>query len=91
MRVNRELDLFDGELVLARDGKLVDQFGGVRTDGHCEVNPRMMCVWVEAVAGSRRMRAGSEAIHVVQAAVDRRLEGRSSWLAAVREKVEAAT
>ena len=65
--------------------------GGVRADGHCEVNPRMMCVWVDAVAGSRRMRAGSEAIHVVQAAVDRRLEGRSSWLAAVREKVEAAT
>lgn len=65
--------------------------GGVRASGHCEVDPGMMCVWVEAVAGSRRMRAGSAAIHIVQFAVDRRLEGRSSWLAAAREKAAIPT
>jgi hypothetical protein len=65
--------------------------GGVRASGHCEVNPAMMCVWVDAVAGSRRMRAGSAAIHAVQFAVDRRLAGRSSWLAAAREKAKAAS
>jgi hypothetical protein len=31
------------------------------------------------------MRAGSAAVHVVQFAVDRRLAGRSSWLAVARE------
>jgi hypothetical protein len=37
------------------------------------------------------MRAGSAAIHVVQFAVDRRLDGRSSWLAAAREKAAIPT
>ena len=58
--------------------------GGVRADGHCEVDPEMQCVWVDAIAGSTRMRNGSRAIHLVQPAVDRRLEGRSAWLAAAR-------
>ena len=60
--------------------------GGVRADGRCEVDPQMQCVWVEAIAGSARMREGSAAVHVVQFAVDRRLAGRSSWLAVAREK-----
>lgn len=59
--------------------------GGVRANGHCEVKPEMRCVWVEAFAGSERMRDG-KAIRVVQIAVDRRLEGRSSWLKVAREK-----
>jgi len=63
--------------------------GGVRANGHCEVDPEVMCVWVEAVAGSQRMRAGSAAIQVVQFAVDRRLSGRSSWLAAARAQTGA--
>ena len=63
--------------------------GGVRASGHCEVKPEMMCVWVEAVAGSERMRSGGAAIHVVLPAVDRRLEGRSSWLAVARERAGA--
>ncbi len=58
--------------------------GGVRADGRCEVDPQMQCVWVEAIAGSTRMREGSAAVHIVQFAVDRRLEGRSSWLQAAR-------
>ena len=46
----------------------------------------MKCVWVEAIEGSARMRAGREAVHVVQFAIDRRLAGRSSWLAVARQK-----
>jgi hypothetical protein len=58
--------------------------GGVRANGHCEVDPSMRCVWVEAVEGSRRMAGGVERLAVVQWALDRRLEGRSSWLAVAR-------
>jgi len=32
------------------------------------------------------MREGSAAVHVVQFAVDRRLAGRSSWLAVARDR-----
>ena len=60
--------------------------GGVRADGQCEVDAQMKCVWVEAIAGSARMRDGTAAVRVVQFAVDRRLEGRSSWLEAARDK-----
>jgi len=60
--------------------------GGVRANGHCEVKPEMRCVWVEAFAGSERMVAGKKAIRIVQLPVDRRLEGRSSWLKVARDK-----
>jgi hypothetical protein len=60
--------------------------GGVRADGGCEVDPRMKCVWVEAISGSTRMREGSAALRVVQFAADRRLAGRSSWLEVARDK-----
>jgi hypothetical protein len=61
--------------------------GGVRADGHCEVRPEMRCVWVEAVLGAGRIPGGIEALRGVQAAVDRRLQGRSSWLRVVRQRV----
>ena len=60
--------------------------GGVRADGRCEVEPGMPCVWVEAFAGSKRMRDGDAGLRAVQVPVDWRLKGRSSWLAAAREK-----
>ena len=60
--------------------------GGVRANGHCEVKPDMRCVWVEACAGSERMVEGKKAIRIVQLPVDRRLEGRSSWLKVARDK-----
>jgi hypothetical protein len=63
--------------------------GGVRDNGHCEVKPAMRCVWVEAFEGSQRMRAGRQAIREVLPPIDRRLEGRSSWLIIAREKGEA--
>ena len=59
--------------------------GGVRANGHCEVDAAIRCVWVDAIAGSARMRGGGK-VHVVQFAVDRRLAGRSSWLAVARER-----
>ncbi|MFK7892417.1 MAG: methylenetetrahydrofolate reductase C-terminal domain-containing protein [Granulosicoccus sp.] len=61
--------------------------GGVRADGHCEVDPEMPCVWVEAWNGSRRMKNGSD-ISTVQIAIDHRLTGKSSWLRVVREKTD---
>jgi hypothetical protein len=60
--------------------------GGVRENGHCEVRPEMRCVWVEAVAGAERIPGGAESIAAAQHAVDRRLQGRSSWLRVVQEK-----
>lgn len=59
--------------------------GGVRPNGFCEVKPEMRCVWVQAYMGSTRMRAGG-AIAEIQAPVDHRLAGMSSWLRVVRER-----
>lgn len=53
--------------------------GGVMQNGHCEVKPDMRCVWVEAWEGSRKMQR-CDLIEVVQAPVDHRLKGASSWL-----------
>jgi hypothetical protein len=44
--------------------------GGVRANGHCEVKPEMP--------------GGMTALSQVQPAIDRRLQGRSSWLRVVR-------
>ena len=64
--------------------------GGVRANGNCEVMPDMRCVWVEAHEGSQRMVEGRAAIKLVQFAVDRRLQGKSSWMKVAREKAAAA-
>ena len=61
--------------------------GGVRPGGFCEVRPEMRCVWVLAWEGAARMR-NSEAIKAPLPPVDRRLEGRSSWLRAIRQITE---
>ena len=64
--------------------------GGVRSDGHCEIKPEMRCVWVEAFHGSQRIPGGLVAMQVLQHAVDRRLQGTSSWLRVAREKAAQA-
>ena len=54
--------------------------GGVRANGHCEVKPEMMCVWVEAYNRSLKMpKYGSDLIEI-QPPVNRRLEGTSAWV-----------
>jgi hypothetical protein len=60
--------------------------GGVRENGNCEVIPNMKCVWVAAYEGSQRIPGGIEAMRTIQFAVDRRLQGSSSWLRVVRDK-----
>ncbi len=64
--------------------------GGVRADGSCEVRPEMQCVWTQAVAGAARIPGGEAAIAQVQPPVDRRLQGRSSWLRVARERAGEA-
>ncbi len=58
--------------------------GGVREDGTCEVEPDMPCVWVEAWRGGQTM--GNGKLLDVQAPVDHRMEGSSSWLRLMRRK-----
>ena len=58
--------------------------GGVRANGHCEVEPDMPCVWVQAWQGSRTMKDG-DTILDVQKPVDHSLRGTSSWLRVTSE------
>ena len=58
--------------------------GGVRANGHCEVEPDMPCVWVQAWQGSRSMRDGDDILDV-QPAIDQSLRGSSSWLRVTSE------
>ncbi|WP_417416969.1 methylenetetrahydrofolate reductase C-terminal domain-containing protein [Hoeflea sp.] len=53
--------------------------GGVRANGHCEVEPDMPCVWVQAWSGANRMN-GRDNIFDVQKPVDQSLRETSSWL-----------
>lgn len=59
--------------------------GGVRSNGHCEVRPDMVCVWVDAHSGSRLMKHGDR-IREIQAPADHRLKGTSSWMREVRRR-----
>lgn len=61
--------------------------GGVRGNGHCEVEPDMPCVWVEAWKGAAQMRK-SDAIVAVQKPLDHSLRGTSSWLRATAQSAE---
>lgn len=63
--------------------------GGVRPNGDCELVPRMRCVWVDAWAGSQRMR-NKAGIAKLQPPVDHRLAGSSAWIGRMRERVASA-
>ena len=58
--------------------------GGVRTNGKCEVDPEMDCVWVLAWEGNKRLRESEYPIQRVQPPLDHRRWGRSAWLREVR-------
>ncbi|KAA3647711.1 MAG: hypothetical protein DWQ07_01640 [Chloroflexi bacterium] len=58
--------------------------GGVRADGHCEVKPEMVCMWVDAFDRSQNMpKYGGELIWL-QPPLDRQLEDSSSWINMIR-------
>lgn len=54
--------------------------GGVRTNGHCEVKPEMLCVWVQAYERSLDMPEYGHELIQIQPPVNRQLEGTSSWI-----------
>lgn len=64
--------------------------GGVREDGSCEVRPDMKCVWHQAIIGSARIPGGREAVAALQPPLDRRMQGKSSWLRVARERAGEA-
>ncbi len=53
--------------------------GGVRTNGHCEVIPGMLCVWLKAERRSRWL-PWCGAILRIQPALDWSLRGSSAWV-----------
>ena len=61
--------------------------GGVRSNGHCEVDPQMVCVWVTSWEGSKLVGNLESTIQVIQPPVDVRLKGTSAWLRAVRKRL----
>jgi hypothetical protein len=64
--------------------------GGVRANGHCEIDPDMVCVWVTSWEGSQRIGNLDSSIQVIQAPVDVRLKGTSAWLRALRKRMGVA-
>ncbi len=61
--------------------------GGVRANGHCEVEPEIVCVWVTSWEGSQRVGDTESTIQVIQPPVDVRLKGTSAWLRSVRKRL----
>lgn len=59
--------------------------GGVRSNGKCEVEPEMDCVWLLAWRRSRDMAVYGDRIHEFHPPVDYRLQGTSAWLNALKE------
>jgi len=53
--------------------------GGVRPDGHCEVEPEMRCVWAKAYGRAQHL-PWQEEFQQLRPPVDNRLAGSSSWI-----------
>ena len=54
--------------------------GGVRSNGHCEVKPEMVCVWVEAYQRSLNMPLYGHQFAALQPPLNNQLKGTSSWI-----------
>ncbi len=53
--------------------------GGVRANGHCEVIPERMCIWVQVYERSLHMGKYGHEIHWVMPPVNRALKDTSAW------------
>jgi len=62
--------------------------GGVRANGHCEVEPEMKCVWVEAFERSQQMPVYGRDLAHVQPPLNRQLEGSSSWATLLAGRID---
>lgn len=60
--------------------------GGVRINGHCEVDPDRKCTWLEAHERSLRMPLYGDQMKDIQPPVDQRLEGTSAWVNWLQER-----
>lgn len=54
--------------------------GGVRANGHCEVIPERICVWVQAWDRSREMPVSGDEIMWLQPPANRDLKDTASWI-----------
>lgn len=54
--------------------------GGVRLNGHCEVKPEMVCVWIAAYERSLRMPTYGHEFAALQPPLNNQLKGSSSWI-----------
>jgi hypothetical protein len=54
--------------------------GGVRPNGHCEVEPDMVCRWVNAYNRSLDMPEYGEEINTIIPPLNNLLEGSSAWI-----------
>jgi hypothetical protein len=66
--------------------------GGVRANGHCEVDPEMRCTWVDAFERAEAMTTYKNELHILQPPVDQQLVRSSAWvnLMTGRDKVAVA-
>ena len=60
--------------------------GGVRMNGHCEVDETEECVWHQAYNRSRRMPIYGQEILDIQPMLDYRREETSAWINMLREE-----
>jgi len=54
--------------------------GGVRANGHCEVIPNRMCIWVQAWERNQHMTLYVNEMQTIQPPVNRALQHTASWV-----------
>jgi len=64
--------------------------GGVRLNGHCEVIPEMMCVWVKAERRSRWL-PWKGSILRIQPSLDWTLKGSSAWVNLLAGRIKGSS
>jgi len=62
--------------------------GGVRSNGMCEVDPEMRCVWVEAYKGREKLAKAGISSQTTLAPIDYREFGKSTWARVVAKEPE---